>query len=313
MEGVPAPSPHPQPPTQPTLVAARFEDAKIEHLVALISDMIDRLIAHNDQIPLQPEGLTRFHSRSPPAISVCDYLARIVRYANVEKSCLLITLHYIDQICARLPKFTITSLTIHRFVIASVTVSSKALCDVFCTNSRYAQVGGIKPNELDLLEREFLNIIDWRLFCTGELLQQYYTNLVRTHSRGAYKLENPPDPQSISITPIDLGDPEEAGTTFPHDVDTDEADSTAHMTSSCAASITDTAAGDDDMRSDIEFEDSVADEDDVATDSAAAAADVVVPDVITSVTPRTAAKRRAESVERSALDRPRGRRRLDDR
>lgn len=81
-----------------------------------------------------------------------------------QRSCLLITLHYIDQICDRLPRFTITSLTIHRFVIASVTVSCKALCDVFCTNSRYAQVGGIKVNELNLLEREFLNIIDWRLF-----------------------------------------------------------------------------------------------------------------------------------------------------
>lgn len=142
------------------------------------------------------DALTRFHSRSPPAISVQDYLARIVRYANVEvsaystlsphsyisfrleqatdfslspfalvqRSCLLITLHYIDQICARLPKFTVTSLTIHRFLITSVTVASKALCDVFCTNSRYAQVGGIKTNELNLLEREFLNIIDWRLF-----------------------------------------------------------------------------------------------------------------------------------------------------
>ena len=61
-----------------------FELADIDHLVILIADMISRLIAHNDQIPLSPEALTRFHSRSPPAISVLDYLRRIVKYANVE-------------------------------------------------------------------------------------------------------------------------------------------------------------------------------------------------------------------------------------
>lgn len=67
--------------------------------------MLERLIAHNDQIPLSPyvsvtfsaairyvlifiliasESLTRFHSRSPPSISVLEYLRRIVKYANVE-------------------------------------------------------------------------------------------------------------------------------------------------------------------------------------------------------------------------------------
>jgi hypothetical protein len=30
------------------------------------------------------ESLTRFHSRSPPNISVLDYLRRIVKYTNVE-------------------------------------------------------------------------------------------------------------------------------------------------------------------------------------------------------------------------------------
>jgi len=148
--------------------------------------MLDRLTSHNDQIPLRPEALTRFHSRTPPAISIQEYLKRIVRYTNVERSCLLITLHYIDQICTRLPHFTISSLTVHRFVISSITVSSKALCDAFCTNSHYARVGGIKLVELNVLEREFLEKIDWRLTCTREMLQEYYTNLVRTHSgRGA--------------------------------------------------------------------------------------------------------------------------------
>ncbi|RDB24909.1 Nuc-1 negative regulatory protein preg [Hypsizygus marmoreus] len=177
---------------------AAFEDAPIDHLVHLIADMLDRLMAHNDQIPLLPESLTRFHSRSAPSITVLDYLKRIVKFTNVEKSCLLITLHYIDQICARMPLFTLTSLTCHRFIIASITVSSKGLCDAFCTNNLYAKVGGISVTELNILEREFLSMIDWRLTCTRELLQEYYVNLVRTNSTGRYVIVGGQSPKSAS-------------------------------------------------------------------------------------------------------------------
>ncbi len=65
--------------------------------------------------------------------------------------------------CARNPRFTVSSLTVHRFLIASITVSTKALCDAFCTNSHYAKIGGIKVAELNLLERELLMALDWRL------------------------------------------------------------------------------------------------------------------------------------------------------
>ncbi|KAJ3786329.1 cyclin-domain-containing protein [Lentinula aff. detonsa] len=163
-----------------------FEDVHINDLVELIADMLERLMSHNDRIPLQPESLTRFHSRSAPGISILDYLKRIVRFTKVEKTCLLITLHYIDQICARVPLFTLSSLTCHRFIIAAVTVSSKGLCDVFCNNALYAKVGGISVGELNTLEREFLRMIEWTITCTRDLLQEYYINLVRTHSTSKY-------------------------------------------------------------------------------------------------------------------------------
>jgi hypothetical protein len=162
---------------------AAFEDAHIDQLALLIADMLDRLMAHNDRIPLLP---------------VLDYLKRIVKFTNVEKSCLLITLHYIDQICARMPLFTLSSLTCHRFVIASITVASKGLCDTFCTNSLYAKVGGISVSELNVLEREFLQAIDWRLMCTREVLQEYFVNLVRTHSASKFIITGTQSSGSVS-------------------------------------------------------------------------------------------------------------------
>ncbi|KAG1751634.1 cyclin-domain-containing protein [Suillus paluster] len=168
---------------------ATFETAEIDNLALLIANMLERLITHNDKIPLLPESLTRFHSRAVPNISVLDYLRRIIKWTKVEKSCLLLTLHYVDQICARMPLFTLSSLTCHRFIIASITVCSKGLCDSFCTNALYARVGGIPVTELNVLEREFLRAIDWRLMCTREVLQEYYINLIRTDSSGGFVLE----------------------------------------------------------------------------------------------------------------------------
>lgn len=175
--------------TRVTLPAA-FEVTEIDNLALLIANMLERLIAHNDKIPLLPESLTRFHSRTVPNISVLDYLRRIIKWTKVEKSCLLLTLHYVDQICARMPLFTLSSLTCHRFIIASITVCSKGLCDSFCTNALYARVGGIPVPELNVLEREFLLAIDWRLMCTREVLQEYYINLIRTDSSGRFALES---------------------------------------------------------------------------------------------------------------------------
>ena len=87
---------------------ANFEEVDIDHLVILIADMLERLISHNDRIPLSPcvqpvspagtvsaeardsvvtehsEALTRFHSKTPPSISVLDYLRRIVRFTKTE-------------------------------------------------------------------------------------------------------------------------------------------------------------------------------------------------------------------------------------
>ncbi|KAI9094852.1 cyclin-domain-containing protein, partial [Phlyctochytrium arcticum] len=144
-----------------------------------IADMLARLTTHNDQIPLTSNNLTRFHSRAPPAISITDYLCRIVKYASIERVCLLILLIYIDRMCERNRSFTISSLTVHRFIITGITCATKALCDSYLTNTMYAKVGGISTKELNVLEVEFLFLIDWHLASNVETLQDYYVNLIR--------------------------------------------------------------------------------------------------------------------------------------
>ena len=86
--------------------------------------------------------------------------------------------YYIDRLCALYPAFTISSLTVHRFLITSATVASKGLSDSFWTNKTYARVGGVSLKELALLELEFLWRVEWRIVPRPEVLVDYYRSLV---------------------------------------------------------------------------------------------------------------------------------------
>ncbi|KAI8622731.1 cyclin-domain-containing protein [Chytriomyces sp. MP71] len=167
---------------QRTSLPPVFDDCPVEAIMTMIIEMLDRLTSHNDNIPLSHANLTRFHSRAIPGISVADYVRRIVKYASIEKAVVLLVLVYIDRICDLHKTFTISSLTSHRFLISALTSGSKAVSDIYCTNTHFAKVGGITLQELNLLEVEFCTMINWRLACNHQLLQQYYVNLVRTSS-----------------------------------------------------------------------------------------------------------------------------------
>ncbi len=140
--------------------------------------MLMELIRYNDAIPLQEGQLTRFHSRAPPGISVLDYLQRLTTHATLSPPILLSVVYYIDRLCILYPAFTISSLTVHRFLITSATVASKGLSDSFWTNKTYARVGGVSMKELALLELEFLTKMEWRIVPQPETLVEYYKNLI---------------------------------------------------------------------------------------------------------------------------------------
>ncbi|OCF33069.1 alternative cyclin Pho80 [Kwoniella heveanensis CBS 569] len=215
-------------PSNPPELPYAFIDCPLNILVDLLSHMLDLLIKHNDQVVLTPDALTRFHSRAAPGISVVDYLRRIVKYTNLEKIPLLSLLAYIDTTCTNLPTFTLSSLTVHRFLIASVCAGSKAQCDVFCTNAHYAKVGGIKTQELNALERELVKVTKWDLCCHAEQLQKYYSSLIRSHG-GYVQAPAPEVPRFLpfprsnskrrSTAPSPTSDPAAGPTAAPADDD----------------------------------------------------------------------------------------------
>ena len=90
---------------------------------------------------------------------------------------------YIDRLCSYFPCFSVSSLTVHRFLITAATVASKGLSDSFWTNSTYARVGGVSVRELGMLELEFLGRVQWKIVPQPEVLVNYYRNLVDRNER----------------------------------------------------------------------------------------------------------------------------------
>jgi len=109
---------------------------------------------------------------------VKDYLYRLILHATLSPPVLLSMVYYIDRMSSFYPGFTISSLTVHRFLIAAATVAAKGLSDSFWTNNTYARVGGVSAKELALLELFFLEKLDWKIVPQPEVLVEYYQMLV---------------------------------------------------------------------------------------------------------------------------------------
>lgn len=169
-------------------IPAEYQECEPEILIQMVVDMINRIIQHNDKVASTNQAVTRFHSRGATPITIHDYVQRIYKYVIVEKSVLIMLIVFIDRVTKIYPNFMLSSLTAHRysifydrFIIAAVTASCKFISDVYSTNTFFAKVGGVSATELNILEVEFCNVMQWRINCSQKTLQQYYRNMAFTN------------------------------------------------------------------------------------------------------------------------------------
>ena len=58
-------------------------------------------------------------------------------------------------------------------ILISLVIASKFLEDYYFSNKDYAFVGGVDLKELNLIEIEFLLLIDYKLFVSNEVFFNY--------------------------------------------------------------------------------------------------------------------------------------------
>mmetsp|Transcript_18472 Transcript_18472/g.41788 ORF Transcript_18472/g.41788 Transcript_18472/m.41788 type:complete len:284 (+) Transcript_18472:1-852(+) len=142
------------------------------------------VLTHLASLAGRPQRVTRFHAIRAPQLSVHDYLTRVATYFHCSNECFVLALVYIDRILQLHPEFTICSLNIHRLLVTSVMLAAKFFDDVYYSNAYYAKVGGVRVQELNVLEALFLHLLGWRVHVLPQEYEQYRRHVLRAVNGG---------------------------------------------------------------------------------------------------------------------------------
>lgn len=154
-----------------------------------------RVLAQLASLGRKPQVATGFHAVRPSPLSIHEYLERIANFYVCSDECLVLGLVYIDRLMKLQPQFVVSPLSIHRLLATSMMVAAKFFDDSFFVNSYYARVAGVRVQELNDLEVQFLQFLNWKLFVHPEEFQIY-----RGHVLSALKGASPaPSPEAPPV------------------------------------------------------------------------------------------------------------------
>ena len=158
------------------------EEVQNMNLINAISKTLTTILENNKKLKnyrdiLKKQSMMYFSANSIPNITIKDYLIRIQNYSGIEKSTLILSMILIDHMCKK-PNIVLTIYNIHRILFSSVLISIKYNEDSYYDNTFYAQIAGIKPNELKLLEYKFLELNDFNVYVKDTEYEQYEKYLV---------------------------------------------------------------------------------------------------------------------------------------
>lgn len=162
---------------------ASEEPAEESRLLALLANVLEAMVDATEQreqarLQARLQGheagsapqLTVFHGLRAPPISIEAYLVRIAKYAKCSPACFVHSLVHMLKLAQQDASFAPTRLNVHRLLLTGVLLSAKFLDDRYFNNAFYAKVGGVSTAELNRLELEMLQLLEFRMSVTPEQL-----------------------------------------------------------------------------------------------------------------------------------------------
>lgn len=168
------------------------EIIKLE-IIELISDLLSNICEENKKKNKQKNLLIKsFNNKNIPSISIKDYLFRLIKHTQINKSTIIIILIYIDRIC-NINHFFLSYYNIHKLILAAFILAIKYNEDNYYSMIFYSKLGGVTPGELNKLEFEFLILIRYNLLVQEELYKKYYNDLMSLKSDTEEEYESDED------------------------------------------------------------------------------------------------------------------------
>jgi hypothetical protein len=88
----------------------------------------------------------------------------------------VLALIYIDRLITK-RRIVLDQLNVHRLLVTSVMLAAKFFDDHYLDNQHYAAVGGVPKGEMNILELEFLFLLEFNLHVTRADYDMYRTAL----------------------------------------------------------------------------------------------------------------------------------------
>jgi len=180
----------------------RADAEQSEILIPVVVSTLEERIAANDKQVLAPGEFFKMN------ISVRDYLGRIVQYSNASPCCYAIGLIWMERLKNK-GDALLTTKTYQRTVLGVIMLACKYLDDFYYSNKHWAQIGGIPTKELNEIEINLLNKLDFKLHIQREEYDWYVEKLYNRAQRESHSgplsapqqpamAHSPPKPTSVS-------------------------------------------------------------------------------------------------------------------
>jgi hypothetical protein len=153
---------------------------------------------------MKHQDVTRFHALRAPQITIKAYLKRIAKYSNCTEECFVLALIYIDRLIKKNENFLVNSLNIHRIMITSIMLAAKFFDDQYFNNAYFGKVGGVSCKEINLLEIEFVFMINFNLYVETDMYETYNLRLM-SHAQPS---ENNGQQQRLQIAETEEPEPQ---------------------------------------------------------------------------------------------------------
>lgn len=148
-------------------------------ILNIISDLLKNICIENNSkevnnknIAINPK-IKIFMLKKIPSITLKDYLLRLTKYSKISESTLIFILIYIDRLCQKY-KLKINYFNVYKLILASMVIAIKYNEDVFYSSEFYGKLGGVSKSEMNTLEYEFINLLNFNLYIKEELYFKYH-------------------------------------------------------------------------------------------------------------------------------------------
>lgn len=146
-------------------------------VLRVISFTLQQAAMQNDLLAGPNVTLTRFNTLAPPKISIFNYITFLREKTHTSKSCFIIAMILLDRLLRLQSGIQITPNTVHKLFLCSLMTASKFNTDLNLSNEAWAAIGGVRIEEMNILEIEFLFLLQFSINVKKDEYEQYNKEL----------------------------------------------------------------------------------------------------------------------------------------